>query len=186
MLPARNLREKLPSPMLSRSEPDGVMRISSWKIVCVICLVMAVLLSGCLGERASPPTSDQPPVIFVDYQRTGGIAGVNDRVVIFDNGVTLVSTQKMTTEIALNQTERDAITSLFTTNGFFDLEGNYTSGRGGADLMQYRITYYGKTVQTEDTAIPLKVQPVIDEMNRIVSQTLATARAGSPLPHIIP
>lgn len=162
------------------------MRISSGKSVCLICLVMAVLLSGCLGERASPQTSDQPPVIFVDYQRTGGIAGVNDRVVIFDNGVTLVSTRKMTTEIALNQTELDEINSLFTTSDFLALEGNYTSGRGGADLLHYRISYYGKTVRTEDTAIPVKIQPVIDAMNRIVAETLVTARAGSSLPHIIP
>ncbi len=173
--------------MLSRSEkPNGVMRISSWKLLCSICLVMAVLLSGCLGERASPQIRDEPPAIFVDYQRSGGIGGVNDRVVIFDNGVTLVSTRKMTTEIALNETVLQEINSLFTTSDFLTLEGNYTSGRGGADLMQYRIIYYGKTVRTEDTAIPARMQPVIDEMNRIVSETLVTARAGSPLPHIIP
>jgi hypothetical protein len=147
---------------------------------------MAVLLSGCLGERTSPQTNDQPPVIFVDYQRTGGIAGVNDRVVIFDNGVALVSTRKMTTEIALNQTELDKINLLFTTSDFLAFEGNYTSGRGGADLLQYRISYYEKTVQTEDTAIPVRMQPIIDEMNQIVAETLVTARAGSSLPHIIP
>ncbi len=162
------------------------MRTSNWTVLCSLCLVAAVLLGGCLGERTSPlPTTDAPEV-FVDYQRTGGIAGVNDRVVIFDNGVALVSTRKETTEIALNQSELEQVSSLFNTSGFVDLEGSYTSARGGADLMQYSISYSGKVVSTEDTAIPVRIQPVIDELNRIVSLSLVNEKTDYPLPHIIP
>jgi hypothetical protein len=149
-------------------------------------MVAAVLLSGCLGERTPPASSADPPVILVDYQRTGGIAGMNDRVVIFDNGVAMISTRKTMTEFSLNQTELEQIDSLFKANKFMELEGNYTSAREGADFLQYSISYRGKTVKTEDTAIPDQVEPIIDEMNRIAAMATANEMTGSPLPRISP
>ena len=105
----------------------------------------------------------------MDYQRSGGIAGVNDRLVIFDNGVTLVSSRTTSREILLNQSDLEQISTVFDAAQFPALEGNYTSRRGGADFMQYSISYQGKTVNTEDTAIPPALEPVIREMNRILS-----------------
>ncbi|MCK9579620.1 MAG: hypothetical protein M0Q92_04120 [Methanoregula sp.] len=162
------------------------MRIRTWMAFLSLCLVAAVLLSGCLGERTSPSPRTDPPGIMVDYQRTGGIAGVNDRLVIFDNGVAMISTRKIMTEFSLNQTELELIDSLFKANRFMELEGNYTSAREGADFLQYSISYCGKTVKTEDTAIPDQAQPIIDEMNRIAAMATANEMTGSPLPRISP
>lgn len=162
------------------------MRIRTRMAFFCLCIIAAVLLSGCLGEKTHPVPPADTPVILVDYQRTGGIAGFNDRVVIFDNRVTLVSTRKITTEISLNQTDLEQIDSLFAANRFMDLDGSYTSARGGADLLQYRISYHGKTVTTEDTAIPDQIQPLIEEMDRIVAMASANQKANSSLPRIIP
>lgn len=147
---------------------------------------MAILLSGCLGAKSPSLISSAPPGVFVDYQRTGGIAGVNDRVVIFDNGITVISGRTVNTEITFNQTELERIGILFSENKFSALEGNYTSRRSGADLMQYRISYHGKTVQTEDTATPPTLQPIIEEMNRILTLGANNGPSASPLPKIIP
>jgi hypothetical protein len=148
-----------------------------------LCIIAAVLLSGCLGFKTTPVSSPAPPAVFVDYQRTGGIAGLNDRVVIFDNGFGVISGRRVTTEISFNRSEMVRIGNLFSENKFVTLDANYTSRRGGADFMQYTITFQGKTVHTEDTAIPAALQPIIEEMNRILKDGTAPALA-SPLPRI--
>jgi hypothetical protein len=161
-----------------------VMCIRIWLQIFSLCMIMAVLLSGCLGVKTPPVSRSTPPGIFVDYQRTGGIAGVNDRVVIFDNGVTVISSRSISTEITLNQTDLDGISTLFNENEFSALNGNFTSLRGGADFMRYSITYKGKMVQTEDTAVPSSLQPIIEEMNRILARGLNHGQTSSALPSI--
>ena len=126
----------------------------------------------------------QNPTLFVDYQRSGGIAGMNDRLVIFDNGVGLVSSRTTSREILLNQSDLEQISTVFKAAQFAALEGNYTSPRGGADFMQYSISYQGKTVNTEDTAIPPALEPVIKELNHILSTGLNSGQGDLSLPRI--
>jgi hypothetical protein len=126
------------------------------------------MLSGCLGSKMIPESQPQSPAVLVDYYRTGGIAGINDRLVIFDNGVALVSGKTTNSEIELNQTDIDRIITLFDQAQFLNLEGNYSGRLGSVDLIKYTISYESKTVNTEDTAIPPTLKPVIAELNRIV------------------
>ena len=127
-----------------------------------------MVIGGCLSTRTVPVTPATPPAILVDYHRTGGIAGFNDRLVVFDNGAAAISSGIVTREIMLNRTDLDRITSLFTTAQFSMLDSNYTARRGSADLIHYTISYHGKTVNTEDSATPPSLQPVIDELNHIL------------------
>jgi len=156
----------------------------TWTGIYIILVVAALVLTGCLGLKTPPVSRPAAPTLFVDYQRTGGIAGVNDRVVIFDNGVTLVSSRTSSREILLNQSELEQISAVFDAGQFSMLEGNYTTSRGGADFLQYSISYRGKTVNTEDTAIPPSLEPVIKELNHILSTGLGSGQANSPLPRI--
>ena len=158
----------------------------TWTGMYIILVVAALVLTGCLGLKTPPVSRPAAPTLFVDYQRTGGIAGVNDRVVIFDNGVTLVSSRTSSREILLNQSELEQISAVFDVGQFSMLEGNYTTSRGGADFLQYSISYRGKTVNTEDTAIPPSLEPVIKELNHILSTGLGSGQANSPLPRIAP
>jgi hypothetical protein len=150
----------------------------------VVLIVAAIVLTGCLGVKTPPVSRPAAPTLFVDYQRSGGIAGFNDRLVIFDNGVTLVSSRSTSREIRLNQSDLEQISALFETAQFPSLEGNYTSRRGGADFMQYSISYKGKTVNTEDTAIPPSLEPIIKEMDLILSTGLNSGQTGFQLPSI--
>jgi hypothetical protein len=156
----------------------------TWTGIYIILVVAALVLTGCLGLKTPPVSRPAAPTLFVDYQRTGGIAGVNDRVVIFDNGVTLVSSRTTSREILLNQSDLEQISAVFDAGQFSMLEGNYTTSRGGADFLQYSISYRGKTVNTEDTAIPPSLEPVIKELNHILSTGLGSGQANSPLPRI--
>jgi hypothetical protein len=126
------------------------------------------MVSGCLGTRTHETASPTPPAVMLDYHRIGGIAGVDDRLVIFDNGQAVISTRAVNREFQVNQSELSRLDRLFMQAEFDTLQGNYTARYGGADLMRYSITHYNKTVLTEDTAIPGTLQPVINELNMVI------------------
>ncbi len=84
--------------------------------------------------------------MLVDYYRTGGLAGFDDRLVIFDNGVAVVSSKTVNQEIEINKTDIDRIVYLFNQSQFSTLEGNYSARHGSADLIKYTISYHSKTV----------------------------------------
>lgn len=134
----------------------------------LLCLMLIVITGGCLGARVSPPSPQVPPAILVDYHRTGGIAGFNDRLVIFDNGAAVIS-GRTNRDTQLNRTDLARLAAIFTDAQFSSLEGNYTARHGSADLFHYAISYHGKTVNAEDSALPPSLQPVIDELNRILT-----------------
>lgn len=156
----------------------------TWTGLSALLVIAALVLAGCLGMKTPPVSLPAAPVLFVDYQRTGGIAGVNDRLVIFDNGVTLVSNRSTSREILLNKSDLEQISAVFDASQFPTLGGNYTSRRGGADFLQYSISYRGKTVRTEDTAIPPPLEPVIREMDRVLSSGMSSGQADVSLPDI--
>jgi len=124
--------------------------------------------AGCLGVKTPPVSRPAAPAVFLDYYRTGGVAGFDDRLVIFDNGAAVVATKAGSREIVLNSSEMNKISDLFIAAQFSVLQNNYPASRGGADLIQYSISYHGKTVTTEDSAVPPSLDPILDDMNRIV------------------
>ncbi len=160
------------------------MNMRTWTGVCAVLVVAAIVLTGCLGMKTPPVPDHAAPILFVDYQRTGGVAGVDDRLVIFDNGVTLVKSRTATREILLNQSDLEQLSAVFDAGQFAKLEGNYTSPRGGADLLQYSISYQGRTIITEDSALPPSLEPVIRELDRIILDNLDSGQADLSLPKI--
>lgn len=144
------------------------MTIGKWWAIGIFFIIAAVMLSGCLGSNTVPGSNPQAPAVLVEYYRTGGIAGFNDRLVIFDNGFALVSSKTANNEINLNEADIDRITTLFDQAQFSKLEGNYSGRPGSVDLIKYTISYESKTVNAEDTAVPPSLKPVIAELNRIV------------------
>ena len=155
------------------------MSIRSWMAVFVLGIVVTTVLSaGCLGEKAPATTGTAAPGVVLNYHRTGGIAGVDDRLVIFDNGYAVLSTKTSSHDFQVSKSELVRILRLFESADFKSLEGNYTSRHTGADLLQYRITYFEKTIITEDSVIPDSLQPIITELNTIIS----TGRSPDSLP----
>jgi hypothetical protein len=148
-------------------------------------IVALIMVSGCLGSKTPPVSRPQTPSVLVDYYRTGGFAGFNDRLVVFDNGVAVISGKNVNYEIDLNQSDVDRISHLFNTSQFSMLEGNYSARHGSVDLIKYTLSYHGKTVTAEDTAIPPSLQSIIDELNRVLTLSAPvepTASLGTNLP----
>jgi hypothetical protein len=155
------------SVMQKQARSGKAPRTGYWIIPC--CLLILILAgAGCLGTK-NPEPAQIPPAILVDYHRTGSIAGIDDRLVVFDNGVAVVSGRSGKTEILLNQTDLALISVLFNQSQFSQLQGQYSAPGGRADLMTYTISYHGKTVTAEESAVPPSLLPVIADLNHIVS-----------------
>jgi len=157
----------------------GGIFIKKWWVICVVLIIALVVVSGCLGSKTPPVSRPQAPAVLVDYYRTGGFAGFDDRLVIFDNGVAVVSSKSVNQEIEINKTDIDRIISLFNQSQFSMLEGNYSARHGSVDLIKYTISYHSKTVNAEDSVVPPALQPVIDELNRILTMTASMKQTSS-------
>jgi hypothetical protein len=148
--------------------------MKKWLVICGLLILAVGMVSGCLGSKTPPVSRPSTPAVLVDYYRTGGFAGFNDRLVIFDNGIAVVSGKTDNREIELNQTDLNRIVRIFTTSQFTNLEGNYSAHHGSVDLIKYSVRYQNKTVNVEDTAIPPSLQPVIDELDRFFTMSSGT------------
>ena len=138
------------------------------------------MVCGCLGVKTPPVSVSTPPALLVEYHRTGGIAALDDRLIIFDNGVGIITGKTVNTEISLNQTDLDRITGIFNDAQFSMLEPSYSARRGETDFIRYTISYHSKTVNTEESAVPPRLQPVIDKLDQIMSRGMEQEPAVRP------
>jgi len=148
-------------------------------VTCIVLIIALVVVSGCLGSKTPPVSRPKAPAVLVDYYRTGGLAGFDDRLVIFDNGVAVVSSKTVNQEIEISKTDIDRIITLFNQSQFPMLEGSYSARPGSTDLIKYTISYHSKTVNAEDSVVPPALQPVIDELNRILAMTASIKQTSS-------
>jgi len=167
--------------MQNQARTGRAPRTGYWIIPC--CLLILILAgAGCLGTRIPEPASQTPPAVLVDYHRTGGIAGINDRLVIFDNGVAVISGRSGNTEMLLNQSDLALLSVLFNQSGYSQLQTQYSAPRGSSDRITYSISYHGKTVTTDDSTVPPSLLPVIADLNHILAAAGAQRTPYPTLP----
>ncbi len=61
----------------------------------LICLFLAILLSGCMGSRKSG-------IPFIEYNRTGGLIGFNDQLTIDNEGNAILKRKNSQTTFKLD------------------------------------------------------------------------------------
>jgi hypothetical protein len=127
-------------------------------LLCVCCIFAANIAgTGCVDDGTSS--------VFIDYRRTGGIAGFDDRLTIYENMTATVTRRSNIRHFAINSTEKSSLERLFGDAGFSDLAAEYPAPTPGADYFTYVIAYRGHTVRTEDTGVPTKLEPIIQRLN---------------------
>jgi hypothetical protein len=139
----------------------------------VACFPVLILITasvcGCVSEPETNEHPPTPPGILIDYHRTGGIAGFDDHLVVFENGEAVISTRQSSGTFVLDSGSLKEIKDLLDQVQFTTLNASYPAPSTGADYFSYEITYNGHTVITEDTGVPDRLVPVIRELNEIVS-----------------
>ena len=148
---------------------------------CQICnsLLFIVALYGCASKpSAAPPVARRDYPIL--YHRTGGIAGTDDRVVIWPDGFVEV-TGKLLPEgsTRLPKDRRDHLVSLFADWG--QLQDNYLASNV-ADAYTVTISYGDKSVTALDLApnLPRQFRDIFTEIEAIAGQAIVADHMAAP------
>lgn len=139
------------------------------------CILILLLGSGCTSPP--PADGDNPPApdILVEYQRTGGIAGFEDHLVVFENGQAIYTRREIPGSTPagifyLSEKEMAELQRLLEEADFPNLASRYPAPVPGADYFTYSITYKGKTVTTETTGVPPALAPVIGQLDYLLAE----------------
>jgi hypothetical protein len=152
---------------------------------------MALLLLGCgCSSQLPSPKSEQhaqayprsnPTTHPILYHRTGGIAGTDDRVVIWPDGIVEVDGKVMTDARARVPADRlERLVSIL--GGWEQLDDAYPTG-GVADAYLIRIDYGGKSVEASDLApnLPRQFREAFTEIESIAAQAAGAEARPAPV-----
>ncbi len=125
--------------------------------------LLALCVIGCTG------TASQVSSPLIDYHRSGGIRGIDDRLVIRDDGTATLSRNGKSSEVTVTSDVMDRLRRALGQSQFGGLRSEYEAPRGGADMYDYAITHNGHTVRAKDASLPEALHPVIAILDRILS-----------------
>ena len=136
--------------------------LDSWSILPLGALLVPLVM-GCFSA-GSPQYST-----LIEYHRSGGIQGLDDHLVIYDDGTAALTRKGARSEFTVEDAVMEELRSLLKEMKFRKLRKEYLPARGGADLFEYMITHDDHTVRTKDMAIPEGLMPLIDLLDQIIS-----------------
>jgi hypothetical protein len=119
------------------------------------------------------PLPDGSGRVWIEYQRTGGIAAFDDNLVIYENRTAEATRRNVfpgTVRFTLNETAAAELNSLFQQARFLERNHLYPAPSPGADYFTYIVRYRGYEIRTEDTGVPTDLAPIIAALNRILEQ----------------
>lgn len=149
------------------AEPGNAGPCRTW--VCAVLILLAFLfLAGCTDTSKPTGEEPQPPAVLVDYQRTGGIAGFSDHVVVFSDGQVVYSTRTSTGAYILSPGDVEILRGLIRDANFPALADNYPAPAPGADYFTYSIMVGNRVVTTETTGIPDELLPLITNLDEMI------------------
>ena len=126
-------------------------------------LWLALTISvGCasVSSQASP---------LIEYQRSGGITGREDRLVVLTDGTARLARGTATIEFRVSPDTLEALRSLVGAARFDELRAEYLPPRQGADLFEYVVVCQRRRVRTMDTAVPPELEPLIRLLNGLLA-----------------
>lgn len=115
---------------------------------------------------ASTPSGPVP--VLVEYERTGGFAGMIDHLIIDANGHATLTRRSGAREFDLSRDQLSQVEAVFQSSGFAGIDENSMPRTVPPDAFTYVITYQGHRVKTADSAVPSQLQPVLEALNRLL------------------
>jgi hypothetical protein len=113
--------------------------------------------------------SSQAPAL-VEYHRSGGIAGFEDRLVIRTDGSAHLSRRQAAVDFAIPPDTLERLRTLLGEVPVDKLRAEYLPPRAGADLFEYVVSFRGKRIRCVDTAIPPELQPLVQLLSGLASR----------------
>jgi hypothetical protein len=134
--------------------------------------IATVPATGPTGSPAAGPSLVQQPADeLVGYGRQGGLAGVDDRVVVRKDGAfTITRRGAAPVQGRLTQSELANLTGLLAASNFASLPGENKSTTKISDGYTYRVVYQGRQVTAEDGGVPIALEQTIGALNVLLSR----------------
>jgi hypothetical protein len=140
----------------------------------VLAAVALGLIGGCGEDEGEAPDSPSPPSDgpLVEYSRTGGIAGIDERLRIEADGAATYAVgapEPRRRSFALSETELEEL------NGLLDevaLDALEPMDSGCADCFVYTVAHAGETAALDDVTLldaPGSVQQLIGFLNALAA-----------------
>jgi len=135
------------------------------------------VLAGCGGETdvdddlPSAPGSAAAQAPLVVLLRSGGIAGVSDRVSVVAIGVATIVSDRADRRSTRTLSSAD-LERLKRDLGRADmgkLQRNYLD-RQARDAYQFDVTYKGITVTADERVVPAPLRPVVDQLTKLIAE----------------
>jgi hypothetical protein len=105
---------------------------------------------------------------WLEYQRSGGFLGLDDRLTIQANGEAELTRHGQVQAFALNADQLAELQANLDEASFSTLQANYMPTATGGDRIEYVVRVSGKSVKTADGAVPAALQPLLKVLNQIV------------------
>jgi hypothetical protein len=130
--------------------------------------ILALLALGALTAC----THQNQPTFWLDYQRTGGIAGVQDHLTIYADGRTVLERRDVQGEFTISPEQRQQIQAALNIIIAARIEGDNVPQDTCCDRYIYVIEY-GENGQTHhfrtiDGNVPSRVQPLLLLLNALI------------------
>ncbi len=117
------------------------------------------------------PDSEEQDLPVIEFSRTGGFAGFDDHIAIYEDGSAVVTRKETTARMSLPEGTLQQLYALFDQASFEELGDSYPAPTPGCDYFSYVIVFNGKTVTTEDTGVPSALEPVFAILGRIIGDS---------------
>jgi len=142
------------------------------------CVALATALGACGDDDSEPePQAPGPPAAeSIVYSKSGGVAGIAQRIEIEADGAARVETGYAEPEVEtfrLPEAELLKINEALDGAGFDGIEVS-DEPTGCADCFEYEITHGGHTVRFDDTTFPDELGRAVAELEKLASRQAGT------------
>ncbi len=127
---------------------------------------VSVLLFALLGLSCAD-TASQVSAPLIEYRRSGGIRGTDDRLAINNDGTATFPRGGQDSSITVQSGVMSRLRERMRQVEFGNIPSD--TGRGGGDMFEYVIKYQGHTVRANDASLPSALHPIIELLDRILS-----------------
>ena len=107
---------------------------------------------------------------MLEYHRSGGIRGLDDRLVVQKDGTATLTRNGKKTTFTIDAGVMSRLRGRLDGLEFGQLSGGDAPSRG-ADMYQYSITYQGHTVRAPETALPRPLHPIVELLDHVLDRT---------------
>jgi hypothetical protein len=125
------------------------------------------------------PKATNPSGQLVDYRRSGGFAGFEDRLTVSRSGVGVHTPRGGVPRVLrVSPAALADLEHALEAADFQSLEPSYLPTTPVADGFTYTITYLGGTIVASDGAVPAALEPVLTGLNRLLVPDSAATAGG--------